>query len=61
VGIEQLLKNTDLISVNQNALDYFMESIVITYFEENDVAYRFYYEDYAIGHFLPWFNIDAER
>ena len=26
-----------------------------------DFAERFYFEDFSIGYFRPWFNFDSER
>lgn len=62
-GIEQLVrKNKSLTkSDNKNALHYFADKIIIKYFEESEMVDRFYIEDFAIGYFKPWFNIDAER
>jgi len=37
------------------------EKIYLSFVEIKDFRERFYIEDYLIGHFLPWFNIDSER
>ncbi|MBK9480376.1 MAG: hypothetical protein IPN99_16310 [Bacteroidetes bacterium] len=62
-GLEQLLRNTSgLVKPgNQNALDYFKDTVIIKILEEPGVENRFYLEDYSIGYYRPWFNIDAER
>ncbi|MCG9879717.1 MAG: hypothetical protein MH472_03880 [Bacteroidia bacterium] len=62
-GLEQLLRNTKgLISPGkENALDFFKDSVFIKIIKVDNVEDRFYLEDFSIGYFQPWFNIDAER
>lgn len=58
-GVEHLFKGMD-----QNIIELIRENVGITFVpiaEREDVSRRFYYEDFAIGYYKPWFNVDSER
>lgn len=56
-GIEHLLKHEQ----NENNIDFIKDNVLISFVEVTDIATRFYLENYAIGYYRPWFNIDVER
>lgn len=64
-GLEQLFRGTNLKKNNISTLEYMQKSIFITYLElgseETLISDRFYLEDFAIGYYKPWFNVDSER
>ena len=45
----------------ENIIEELEKRILISIIEIDDVIERFYLENYLIGHFKPWFNIDSER
>ncbi len=60
-GFEHLLKYFD---EDINRIDLIKNHVGITFIPfdgDNHVSTRFYLEDYAIGYYQPWFNLDSER
>lgn len=47
--------------VNINLKLELFERINLSFVRIEDFRERFYVEDFLIGHFLPWFNLDSER
>ena len=57
-GIEHIFPNIE------KPKDFILKNIGLSFIEvdgENAVSRRFYLEDFAIGYFKPWFNLDSER
>ncbi len=57
-GIEHIFPSVDA------PLNLIMKNVGISFCqlaEAKNVADRFYLEDYAIGYYRPWFNLDSER
>ena len=54
-GIEHIFKN------EKNPLDLIMQHVGYSFYPTNDLLERFYGENFLIGTWLPWFNVDSER
>lgn len=57
-GFEHLLKKEQ---GYVNIIELMKKYVIITFIPVDDVANRFYLEDYAIGYYKSWFNLDSER
>jgi len=56
-GFDYLYSKKNNINIKNEIIEHLYLSL---YYEKNFVK-RFYIEDYLIGKFCPWFNVDSER
>lgn len=57
-GIEHIFKD------HESPLELIHKNVGFSYktnFKGNEVVERFFHEDFLIGHWRPWFNLDSER
>lgn len=58
---DQLRAGLEHLLYHQNVLDFIKTKVFMSFIPIENMAIRFYFEDYLIGKYCPWFNLDSER